>query len=62
LEFENVLKAEKGLLRNGFTQLADTEGPCREVNQKVSSTMQEYLKVGFIAVANIGNEKDNQPQ
>jgi hypothetical protein len=27
LEFENVLKAEKGLLRNGFTRLADTEGP-----------------------------------
>ena len=27
LEFENALKAEKGLLRNGFTRLADTEGP-----------------------------------
>ena len=27
LKFENVLKAEKGLLRNGFTRLADTEGP-----------------------------------
>jgi len=27
LEFENVLKAEKGLLRNGFTRLADTQGP-----------------------------------
>ena len=33
-----------------------------EMSQKVSSTMQEYLKVGFIAAANIGNEKDNQPQ
>jgi hypothetical protein len=27
LEFENVPKAEKGLLRNGFTRLADTERP-----------------------------------
>ena len=27
LKFENVLKAEKGLSRNGFTRLADTEGP-----------------------------------
>jgi hypothetical protein len=34
----------------------------REASQKVSSTMQDYLKVGSIAVAIIGNEKDNQPQ
>ena len=27
LEFENVMKAEKGLSHNGFTRLADTEGP-----------------------------------
>lgn len=27
LEFDNVLKAEKNLLHNGFTRIADTEGP-----------------------------------